>query len=115
MRQANYLKGLESDILRQIFHHKVTFRGIIKSTEALMANHLNPEIVKFAKQDLAIARRQGSVMITDTNWGVVTLSYNAADRSYNINRHSDGFNSGAARSASAIKMLCNWIYQVKAA
>ena len=54
-----------------------------------MTNELKAALVKFANQDLAIARRKGSLIVAQTKLGNLDLSYE--NGSYTI--HSQGLNA----------------------
>jgi len=77
-----------------------------------MNNNLKNELVKIAKEDIKIARYQGSVMITDTKYGTVELVHFTENKLFSMYKVGSGDSIVERYTAKEmIDMLCN-TYQV---
>jgi hypothetical protein len=78
-----------------------------------MTDALKTALVKFANQDLAIARKEGSMAIVDTKLGAMFISYNKQDRTYAI-RAGNAVSDVIVNKAMAVKMIV-YAYKVEEA
>lgn len=78
-----------------------------------MENTLQNTLVKYAKQDLAIARKNGVVCITDTKEGNIEVEY-ISERKMFIITKLNGPTIAVLKSKEAVLKIAD-LYQVEAA
>ena len=75
-----------------------------------MNETLKTALVKYANQDLALARKKGNMVIIYTKGGATHVSYDKSTRTYGI-RNGSAVSEVLVKKAMAVKML-TYLYNI---